>query len=147
MLWVKDVELLHLPRTSTPTGKKNENPAANQPLRDLVSSTAKNRDTIRLRYEAGVASKLDLVLAEMGLTEARIRLARENGDQAEVIGLHKVLVAHRKEERDLIAARVEAGVDAANELNKAVGRLADAEARLAKEKPPLPPAPMPRPKP
>ena len=99
VLWVKDVELLHLPRTSTPTGKKNENPAANQPLRDLVSSTAKNRDTIRLRYEAGVASKLDLVLAEIELTEARIRLARENGDQAEVIGLHKVLVAHRKEER------------------------------------------------
>ena len=98
--------------------------------RSATSSHPPRRTATRFACATKRASPASwtFVLAEIELTEARIRLARENGDQAEVIGLHKLLVAHRKEERDLIAARVEAGVDAANELNKAVGRLAGAYA-------------------
>ena len=148
VLWVKDVELFHLPATKPNSpAKAPPDPAALQPLRDLVTAAAKSRDLVKTRHEAGAASKLDLVAAEVTLTEARIRLAREEGDQTVVVGLHEVLVAHRQEERDLIAARVKAGVDAADELTKADARLADAKARLAKEKPPLPAAPEPRKKP
>jgi outer membrane protein TolC len=62
------------------------------------------------------------------------------------MGLYDVLVAHRQEERDLIAIRVNAGAEAADALNNADARLADARARLAKAKPPAPAAPAPRPK-
>jgi hypothetical protein len=55
-------------------------------------------------------------------------------------------VAHRKEERELIALRVEIGKDAPDVLDQAEARLADARVRLAKVKPPAPAAPAPRPK-
>ena len=128
-------------------GKLPGDPAVLQPLRDLVAATAHTRDTVKARLEAGRVSRIDLLVAEASLTEARIRLARAQGDRGAVIGLHEVLVALRREERNLIAERVKAGVAAENELNQADARLADARARLAKEKPPSPVAPAPRQKP
>ena len=69
------------------------------------------------------------------------------GARDEVVALHEVLVVHRKEERDLITLRVDAGAEAVDVLNKADARLADAKLRLAKLKPPASAAPAPRPKP
>ena len=133
------------PRPALPPAKA-PSPATIQPLRDLVTATARSRDTVKTRLDAGAASKLDLVAGEIELTEARIRLAREEEVQTVVIGLHQVLVAYREEERDLIAERVKAGVEKEGELSKANARLADARGRLAKEKPLPSAAPEPRPK-
>ena len=122
-------------------------PAVLQPLRDLVAATARSRDQVKARFEAGTVSKIDLLAAESNLDEARIRLAETEGNHADVIALHEALVAHRKEERELIALRVEIGKDAADVLDQADARLADARIRLAKVKPPAPVAPAPRLKP
>lgn len=126
---------------------RQPDPAALQPLRDLVAATARSRDQVKARFEAGTANKIDLAAAEAGLIDARIRLAEAEGNHADVIALHEALVAHRKEERELIALRVEIGKDAPDVLDQADARLADARVRLAKVRPPAPTAPAPRPKP
>jgi hypothetical protein len=136
VLWVKDVELLHIPAPP--------DPALLQARRNLVTVAAVARDIVKSRYEVGAASKLELVAAEVDLVEARIKLAEAEGDAAAVVGLHEVLVAHRKEERYIIAVRVGVGVDGPKLLADADARLAEAQARLAKLKAPPHEAPAPR---
>src|SRR5581483_2916210 len=57
-------------------------PAAVQALRDLVAAKERYLGVARARYEAGMVSRVELVDAEIDLTEARIRLAEAEGDQA-----------------------------------------------------------------
>jgi uncharacterized protein (TIGR03067 family) len=131
---------------ATPKPPAPPDPAVVEPLRELVAAAGRNRDLVKARFEAGTSSRIDLLKADAELVEARIRLAEAEGNRDDVVALHEVLVAHRKDERDLIAIRVEAGADAVDALNKADARLADARVRLAKVKPPAPAAPAPRPK-
>jgi hypothetical protein len=83
--------------------------------------------------------------AEVELTEARIKLAEYEAKPA-TFALLETLVKLRQEERALIALRVEVGFDRQDALNQADARLADAQARLARVRPPEV-APQPRPAP
>jgi serine/threonine protein kinase len=130
-----------------PPAKGAPNPAAVQALRDTVAARTRTRDDVKLRFEAGTVSKIELLVAEADLTEARIKLAQEEQKPAAVVELLDALVKYRRDERELIALRVEVGAEPADALNRADARLADAKARLARVRPPLPVAPAPRPKP
>ena len=91
---------------------------------------------VKLRFEAGKDSKLDLLAAQIQLREANIKLA-EAEENTPILILHlRELVKLREEERDLIKLRVEVGVDRRSVLDEADARLADAKARLAKLRPP-----------
>jgi outer membrane protein TolC len=86
------------------------------------------------RVKAGKASQMDQVLAQIDLTEARVRLAGAEGSDAAVVTLLQDLVTQREEERRLTAVMVEAGVAPPDDLHRADGRLADAKARLGQAK-------------
>jgi serine/threonine protein kinase/formylglycine-generating enzyme required for sulfatase activity len=136
------------PKKPEPPAKDAPNPAVVQALKDVVAARTRTRDTVKLRLDAGNATKIELLYAEADLIEALIKLAEEERRPAVVVKMLDALVQLRKEERDLIALRVEASADARAVLDAADARLADAKARLAKVKPPAPPeAPAPRPVP
>jgi serine/threonine protein kinase len=115
-------------------GKEPLDPAVH--LKDAVVARTRTRDDARLRLEEGKASKLDLLAAEVDLTEARIKLAEYEAKPTTVVALLETLVELRQEERTLIALRVEVGFDRPDALNQADARLADAKARLARVRPP-----------
>jgi hypothetical protein len=105
-----------------------------QPLRDLVAAKDRFLTVTIERVKAGKASQMDQVLAEIDLTEARVRLAGAEGGDAAVVTLLQDLVTQREEERRLTAIMVEAGVAPPDDLHSADGRLADAKARLGQAK-------------
>jgi outer membrane protein TolC len=107
-----------------------------QALRDLVAAKERYLGVARARYEAGMANKGELVDAEIDLTEARIRLAEAEGDQAGIVARLQQLVDQRREARDLTAQLVEVGRVLHDALDQADARLADAKARLARAAPP-----------
>jgi outer membrane protein TolC len=74
---------------------------------------------------------MEVVDAEIDLTEARIRLAEAERNNAGVCALLEELVTQRQEQRRLTEAQVEAGIVVADVLDQADARLADAKARLA----------------
>lgn len=117
-----------------------------QPLRDAVAARGRTVAEVKLRFEAGKASKLDLLAAQVELREANIKLAEAEDDKPILILHLRELVKLREEERELIALKVKVGVERPDALNQAEARLADAKARLAKVLPPEI-APPPRPKP
>ena len=125
-------------------------PEVVQPLRDAVAAKDRALGYVKKRFEAGVASKLDVLVAEAEWTEARIKLAEAEGDKSAVIERLEELVKQRSEERELVAFRVELGADRQELLDHADARLAEAKARLVRVKPAprgLPVAPPPRPAP
>jgi hypothetical protein len=148
--YFRNIEIRGLPPAPpAPPATDAPNPAAVQPLRDLVAAKERIRNTVQTRVEAGSAARPELVAAEIDLIEARIRLAEAEGDRAAVVARLEELVTLRQEERYLTGLLVEAGREPADALNRADARLADAKARLARVRvdPPLPVAPPPRPKP
>jgi serine/threonine protein kinase len=116
-----------------PPAKEAPNRAVVQQLKDAIAARTRTLNDAQLRLEAGKASKLDVLGAEIDLTEARIKLAEYEAKPT--VALLEALVKQRQEERTLIAVRVEAGADPQDALNQADARLADAKARLAKVKP------------
>jgi uncharacterized protein (TIGR03067 family) len=128
-----------------PEIKKPADPALAE-RRKEVAARGQARDDAKQRVDAGAASKLDLLAAEVALTEARNKLAEAEKNPEAAADLLEDLVAFRQEERDLIAARVKEGIDARTALDAADARLADAKARLVKVRPPEE-LPEPRPKP
>lgn len=109
-------------------------PAVVQALRDAVMAKERSRDAVRLLVDAGRDGKGKLIAAEVELLESRIQLAQVEGQKVAVVGFLKAFVSQRQEERALIQRRVQAGADAADVLNQADARLAEAKARLAKAK-------------
>jgi outer membrane protein TolC len=115
--------------------KEAPNPAVVPPLEDAVAAKTRVRDEAQQRFDAGRINKNDLLVAEVDLSEARLKLAEEERKPAEVVAHLEALVKQRQEERDLIAVRVEVGGERGAVLVAADARLADAKARLAKVKP------------
>jgi len=106
--------------------------AAMSALRDLIAAKQRERDVVKVRFDAGTVNPLDMTSAEIELTTARLRLAEAERDEGAIVVRLEDLVTHRQEERRIVAARVEAGYSAPDALDQADGRLADAKARLAK---------------
>jgi hypothetical protein len=104
-------------------------PAVVKALRDLVAAKEGTRDTAKVREAAGQFSRGDVVEAEIDLTEARIRLAEAEGNQARVRALLEELVAQRQEQRQLTAVKVEVGFILDDVLKEVDARLAEAKAR------------------
>lgn len=134
VLWVKDLELLHLPSPKQASPAK-ANPAVLQPLHDAVTAKTRTLETTKTRYEVGLVSKIDVLNAEAELTDSRIALAEAEGDTKAVVARLEELVRQRQAERDLIAVRVNGGADRPDVLDRADTRLANAKVRLAKVKP------------
>lgn len=101
-----------------------------------MKAREKIRDDAKLRVEVGAANKRELFVAEAGLIEAQVKLVEAEGKADEVTGLLEKLVDQWKQDRELVAERVSAGKDPQADLDAADARLADAEARLAKSRPP-----------
>jgi serine/threonine protein kinase len=106
-------------------------PALVQALRDLVAAKKGTRDKAAAGFAAGAVAPMDVLDAEINLTEARIRLAEAEHNKAGVRALLEGLVTIRQEERPLTKTYVEAGRAVADVLNQVDARLADARARLA----------------
>jgi hypothetical protein len=106
-------------------------PTVVQALRNLVVAKEGTRDTARNREAAGMYSRMEVVEAEIDLTEARIRLAEAEGKKARVCALLEELVTHRQEQRRLTQAKLEAGRTVPEVLNDVDARLNEAKARLA----------------
>jgi hypothetical protein len=106
-------------------------PAVVQALRDLVVAKEGIRHKVVAGFAAAAVSRMEVLDAEMDLTEARIRLAEAERNKARVCALLEELVTQRQEERRLTEAYVKAGRAVADVLNQADARLADARARLA----------------
>src|SRR5262249_58816725 len=105
-------------------------PAVVQALRDRVVAKEGTRDIAKIRCEEGQYSRVEVVDAEIDLTEARIRLAQAEGNKAGVRALLQELVTHRQEQRRLTVAKVEAGAILAAVLDEGGARPTDAKARL-----------------
>jgi hypothetical protein len=106
-------------------------PAVVQPLRELVAAKQRSLKIAQGRFEAKVGTRMEVLAAEIEHIEARIRLADAERQRTTVAALLKELVAHREEERRLLAQMVQARVATPDELNQADARLAEAKARLA----------------
>ncbi len=145
VLWVKDVELLHLP----PAPKNAPNPATLQPLRDAVSAQTQTLRTVNERFSGGKASPADVMRAEDDLTEARIKLAEAEGDKPVLIWLLEEWVRKCEGERTVMIWRIETKLERPWALIPADVRLAKAKAGLGKVNPPSAKsiAPEPRSKP
>ncbi|MBP3959613.1 SUMF1/EgtB/PvdO family nonheme iron enzyme [Gemmata sp. G18] len=137
-------------KTKIEEPKQTPVPEVVQPLRDAVAAKGRALEYVKKRFGGGLASKLDVLVAEAEWTEARIKLAEAEGDKPAVIERLEELVKQRSEERELVALRVEVGVDRQELLDHADARLAEAKARLVRAKPAprgLPVAPPPHPAP
>jgi outer membrane protein TolC len=99
-------------------------------LRDLVKAKEGTRDTALIREAAGQYSRVEVVEAEIDLSEARIRLAQAEGNQARLCALLEELVSLRQEQRRQTVAKVETGAILAEVLNQVDARLNEAKARL-----------------
>jgi hypothetical protein len=106
-------------------------PPAVQALRNLVVAKEGARDTTRARLAAGASPRMEVVEAEIDLTEARIRLAEAEGNQARVRAHLEELVTQRQEQRRLTELTVQAGAILADVLKEVDARLTEAKARLA----------------
>jgi serine/threonine protein kinase len=106
-------------------------PAVVQALRDLVVAKEGTRDKVVAGLAAATVSRMEVLDAGIDLTEARIRLAEAERKKAVVCALLEELVTQRQEQRRLTESYVEAGLVAADDLNRADASLADAKARLA----------------
>src|SRR5262249_13925563 len=69
-------------------------------------------------------------------TNARLRLAEAEKDTRAIVTRLEELVAHRKEERRIIAVKVEVGAATPDALDHADGRLAEAQAQLGQARSP-----------
>jgi hypothetical protein len=106
-------------------------PPAVQALRNLVVAKEGARDTTMTRFAAGASSRMEVVDAEIDLTEARIRLAQAEGNQAGVRAHLEELVTQRQEQRRLTEVKVEAGFILDDVLKEVEARLNEAKGRLA----------------
>jgi hypothetical protein len=106
-------------------------PTVVQARRDLVVAKQGIRDKAVANLAAGSASRLDLLDAEIDLTEARIRLAEAERNEAGARALLEQLVTQWQEQRQLTEFSVQVGHSAPDVLNQVDARLADARARLA----------------
>jgi hypothetical protein len=106
-------------------------PAVVQALREVVAAKEGIRDRAKLREAAGQYSSVEVVAAEIDLTEARIRLAEAEGNQARVCANLEELVKHREEQQRFTEILVEAGRTLPDDLNEVDARLKEAKARLA----------------
>ena len=118
-----------------------------QPLRDAVAAKMRAWEKVQVRFDLGIANKIELLAAAADLTESRIKLAEAEGDAPAVVSRLEELVKQHQEARDLIAIRVEVGAERQELLDHADARLADAKARLAKADPASLPADAPQPRP
>jgi hypothetical protein len=105
-------------------------PAMVQALRDLVAAKEGTRDLALAREAAGQYSRVEVVEAEIDLTEARIRLAQAEGNKAQVRAGLEGLVTLRREQRQLTELTVEAGRALPGVLKEVDARLTEAKARL-----------------
>src|SRR5262249_60652474 len=84
-------------------------PGVLQALRELVAAKEGIRDTATIREAAGKYSKVEVVEAEIDLSEARIQLAVAEGNAAERRALLEQLVTQRQGHRRPAEAKVGAG--------------------------------------
>jgi serine/threonine protein kinase len=81
-------------------------PTVVQALRDLVVAKEGTRNTVTSRFAAANATRMEVVDADIDLTEARIRLAEAERNKEGVCALLEELVTHRQEQRRLTQAMV-----------------------------------------
>jgi uncharacterized protein (TIGR03067 family) len=112
--------------------------AALPALRDLVAAKERERKMVKARFDAGTVNPLDMLAVEVELTTARIRLAEAEEDRKAILAGLQELAAQRKEERRIIAVKVDVGAATPDALDQADGRLADAQARLSQARPAAP---------
>jgi formylglycine-generating enzyme required for sulfatase activity len=116
-------------------------PAVVAALRNVVRTKERSRDLTQARVDADMAGRLELVVSQCDLAEARIRLAQAERDNATLIAELHSLVTLREEERQLTSLRVEHRVDPPDLLNQVDARVAEAKSRLAQAQGrPVPPA-------
>jgi hypothetical protein len=84
-----------------------------------------------------------MAAAEIGLLEAKVRLAEAQRDPAAVLALLRELLARQLEERRLVGLIVTAGRATPAELDQVDARLAEVRARLARARSESPAAPLP----
>src|SRR5262249_40648688 len=97
-------------------------PSVVQALRDLAAAKEGIRDKARIRLAEGMYSRVEVVDAEIDLTEARIRLAEVEANKAAVCALLEELVKERQEQRQLTEAKLKAGRIEAEVLNEVDAR-------------------------
>jgi serine/threonine protein kinase/formylglycine-generating enzyme required for sulfatase activity len=123
-----------------PTAADKPDPTRVKALQEAVAAKERSAATARVKFDAGKIAKLELILGEIELIEARVLLAEAGLDRGAMLGRLQELVAHRQEERQLTELLIEAGRLAPDTLNPVDARLADAKALLAKARGPAPPA-------
>jgi serine/threonine protein kinase/Leucine-rich repeat (LRR) protein len=126
----RKIELKPLPPSSLETP-----PVANAAeigrLRAVVTEKTGFRNDTRRALLAKTQSLLDVIYTEIDLCEARIELARAEGDAMSLVAAHRRLAAYRERERAQITQRVQAGLARPEELERADSSLGDTHARLA----------------
>lgn len=125
-------------RVSVGTAPKAANPVDLQALRFVVAAKERILKTETVRYEAGQISLIEMLRTEADWIEARLNLAAAEDDRKKLKALAKALVFNWREERDLLADRVRAGLDQTKVLDVHDARVAETQARIAKGKIDLP---------
>ena len=123
VLWLKDVELWHLPA----------NKSVVEALRELAAAKRRKADEVKAAVAAGKARGVDATLAEIDYIEAAVRVAEE--ERQTTVPLLEQLFARREEVRVQVDALVKSGDEKSEALAAAVIQITIAKARLAKARP------------
>jgi serine/threonine protein kinase len=118
--------------TAPPAAATRADSAVVQGLRELIVTKEAVREEVKALHQAGTKTELDLIYPEIDLCEARIQLAKAEGDDVAYAALLKRFVALRVQERSMVDAHVAAGKLQPDELERADSSLVDARGRLAK---------------
>jgi serine/threonine protein kinase len=113
--------------------------AALRALRDQLAAKERILETAKIKEEAGSYSRVEVVEAEIALTEARTRLAEAEENQERVCKLMEDLLTQLEDQRRLTAAKVEAGRDIQQALVEVDARITEAKNRLNRARSTLPP--------
>jgi hypothetical protein len=125
------------PGSSAPAEKQPVAEAVLGELRRVVTAQRENLHQVRVNFEAGRVTRLEVCAAEVPLIEARIKVAE--AERKSVVALLEDLVRVREEELDQVEARIDAGTLTEADGLSAKARLSEARARLAAARAGLPP--------
>jgi hypothetical protein len=117
--------------------------AALRALRDQMASKERILETAKIKEQAGSYSRVEVVEAEIALTEARTRLAEAEENQERVCKLMEDLLTQLQDQRRLTAAKVEAGRELQEALNEVDARITEVKNHLDRARSKLP-SPTPR---
>lgn len=148
IVWVKDLELLHLSHgvpsqgAEPDRGQPSNSTAVLEELRKQVDLAAQDFQKAESLHKAQVATRLELMNAEVNWITAKLRLAEANGGASpSVVLLLKDLVRLLVDKVKLSRQQWEAGVIQMLELNAAEKELSNARIRLLELRPDNPEPP------